>query len=234
MFDYRQLTINRIWLYLFAPFRFPFFDFPLGYLRQWCVAKIPISCSANKKIPTMLLIVTNSKNVTADYLSATLHQNSVKFLRFDTDVVLSQTRLYFDGRTPAIYLNGSQYRAEDFSNVWYRRPEHLQHPQYDGSPEAKFLLQEWSEAFEGFFAGIKKARWMNHPSSNVAASHKIDQLARAKSLGFSAPDTLVTHDATQLQKFYRKPMARLSSNLSQADILSVSSHIGIHRSLRTW
>lgn len=150
----------------------------------------------------MLLIVSNSQDVTADYLGAVLRQHRIKFLRLDTDLSLRQMKFCYDGVKPLIYIDGAEYQPEDFTNVWYRRPEHLKHPQFDGSPEGKVVLEEWAEALESFFAPIEKPRWMNHPSCNVAASHKIEQLIRAKSFGFTVPDTLVTQDANQLRSFY--------------------------------
>ena len=57
---------------------------------------------------------------------------------------------------------------------------------------------------------------MNHPSSNVLASHKLHQLSTATLLGLSVPDTLVTQDAAHVREFFTlhagaiiaKPMAR--------------------------
>ena len=152
----------------------------------------------------MLLIISNSQDVTADYLGTVLKQHRIKFLRLDTDLSLQQMKFYYDGIKPLIYINRKEYHPEDFTNVWYRRPEHLKHPQFDSSPEGKFILEEWAEALESFLACIEKPRWMNHPACNVAASHKIEQLIKAKSFGFRVPDTLVTHDANQLRSFYGK------------------------------
>jgi glutathione synthase/RimK-type ligase-like ATP-grasp enzyme len=43
---------------------------------------------------------------------------------------------------------------------------------------------------------------MNHPAANVGASHKIEQLTTAKSLGFAVPDTIVTQNAEDLRAFF--------------------------------
>jgi hypothetical protein len=152
----------------------------------------------------MLLILTNSEDVTADYLVSVLSQHEIAFLRFDTDTMLHRLTFSFDGHTPLIRVGGVAYRPQDFSNVWYRRPERLKHPRFEGSPEGGFVLEEWSEALEGFFAQIEKPKWMNHPSCNVAASHKVEQLVRARALGLPVPDTLVTQEPDQLRAFYEK------------------------------
>jgi glutathione synthase/RimK-type ligase-like ATP-grasp enzyme len=111
----------------------------------------------------------------------------------------------------------------------------LKHEQFDGSPEGKLILNEWAEALEGFFAHIPLAKWMNHPSCNVAASHKIEQLTRAPSLGFLVPDTLITQDAKNLRGFCArqngrvivKPMAggRVERPEGQTDMLIYTNRV---------
>jgi glutathione synthase/RimK-type ligase-like ATP-grasp enzyme len=98
--------------------------------------------------------------------------------------------------------------------VWYRRPERLKDDRFDDSAEGLYTLAEWTEAIEGFFAHIPERLWVNHPARNAAASHKIEQLTVAKSLGFAIPDTLMTQNRKSLLKFYglhqkiiAKPMA---------------------------
>jgi hypothetical protein len=150
----------------------------------------------------MLLILTNSQDATADYLVSVLVREGVRFLRFDTDTGVQRTQLEFAGLVPLLVFDGVVYRPEQFTVVWYRRPERLRHPMMTETPEGKFILDEWAESLEGFFAHIPKVHWVNHPSNNVAASHKIEQLTTAKSLGFLVPDTLLTQDAEALRRFH--------------------------------
>jgi glutathione synthase/RimK-type ligase-like ATP-grasp enzyme len=42
---------------------------------------------------------------------------------------------------------------------------------------------------------------VNHPDANERASSKLEQLRRAKSLGFDVPETVVTNDAAALRNF---------------------------------
>jgi hypothetical protein len=164
----------------------------------------------------MLLILTNSRDATADYLVPILERHGVALWRFNTDTSLSSIELSYDGGDPRLRCGSNWYRTADFENVWYRRPEKLKDSLFDNSPEAQFALDEWSEALEGYFAHIPMAKWMNHPSCNVAASHKIAQLSVARSLGLLVPDTVVTQTPSQLQEFFArhsgsiitKPMGR--------------------------
>ena len=157
----------------------------------------------------MLLIISNKKDTTTDYLESILRYYKIDVLRFNTDLSLKSTKFCYDGINSIICVNGRKYYPENFANVWYRRPEHLKHPEFDSSPEGRCVLEEWTEALESFFACIDKSKWMNHPASNEAASHKIEQLIRVKSFGFRVPDTLVTQDACQLKQFYEKHRGKI-------------------------
>lgn len=164
----------------------------------------------------MLLILTNSQDATADYLASVLKERGVRFLRFNTDMSVSELTLHCDDRGPRVHLSGEWWAPDAFTNVWYRRPERLRQKAFDDSPEGHFILDEWSEALEGFFAHIPQSRWMNHPSCNASASHKIEQLTTARATGLCVPNTLITQDPTQARDFFAanggrvvvKPMGR--------------------------
>jgi glutathione synthase/RimK-type ligase-like ATP-grasp enzyme len=152
----------------------------------------------------MLLILSNSEDVTADYLGSVLALSGAEFLRLDTDTVLQRAAFAYEASGPLVRVDGVWYPPSCFSNVWYRRPERLKHPQIDNTPEGRFVLEEWSEALEGFLALIEEPKWVNHPSRNVRASHKLEQLTRATSLGLTVPDTLVTQDPDRLREFFAR------------------------------
>src|SRR5437870_1385043 len=115
----------------------------------------------------MLLVLTNSKDATADYLCSMLTGSSVPFVRFDTDTTLPATSVHFALDEFYFDFQGRRHRPEAFSNVWYRRPEKLQHPAVPDSHEGRYTLDEWAEAVEGLLAHIPRARWMNHPIWNA-------------------------------------------------------------------
>lgn len=152
----------------------------------------------------MLLIVTNGTDATADYLLSRLTEASVPFVRFDTNTALERVELSFRPGHPAIKISGQWYHPDDFSNVWYRRPERLVSNQIPDTPEGKCVLDEWTESLEGFFAHIPQKRWMNFPAANALASRKLQQLTNAQNLGFTIPDTIVTQDSEVLQTFFSK------------------------------
>lgn len=152
----------------------------------------------------MLLIITNGSDATADYLLSRLTEASVPFVRFDTNTALERVTFSFNPGNPSLQIEGQWYGPEDFSTVWYRRPERLISSKIPDTPEGKCTLDEWSESLEGFFAHIPRMRWMNFPAANALASRKLEQLTNAQRLGFTIPDTIVTQDSAMLRTFFVK------------------------------
>jgi hypothetical protein len=103
----------------------------------------------------MLLVLTNSADVTADYLVSVLRRNAINLFRFDTDTCLSNTTIKFASRGPFLHRDGLCYDPLSFTNVWYRRPQRLVHKTSPDTPESAFTLDEWAEAFEGFFESFQ-------------------------------------------------------------------------------
>jgi hypothetical protein len=81
----------------------------------------------------MLLILTNSADATANYLVPILRDSQVPFLRLDTDCLTSRTSLSYRLGEPGVSIDGNWYTAKDVDNVWFRRPERLADPRFDGS-----------------------------------------------------------------------------------------------------
>lgn len=152
----------------------------------------------------MLLVLTNSRDVTADYLLTRLHVAQVSFIRIDTDTILEKLSLSYTLGKPILGIDQKHYSPTDFSNVWYRRPERLRSKLIPDTPEGLFTLDEWGESIEGFLAHIPRSRWMNHPAANSTASRKLEQLTNAQKLGLLVPETLLTQDEISLGQFFEK------------------------------
>jgi glutathione synthase/RimK-type ligase-like ATP-grasp enzyme len=152
----------------------------------------------------MLVVLTNSQDATAAYLCSKLEQAEISFVRLDTDTLISRARISYTSSRPILGIDGQRYQPGHVEHIWYRRPEKLKDTRFNEEPEDQYTLREWSEGFENFFSHIPQERWMNHPSANAAASHKLQQLTVAADLGFNVPDTLVTQDEDELLEFFRK------------------------------
>jgi glutathione synthase/RimK-type ligase-like ATP-grasp enzyme len=148
----------------------------------------------------VILIITNSKDVTADFMGARLGRQSLDYIRLDTDTVARTVRMHFQQDEVFLEFVGCAVHASQVGCVWLRRPQKIT-VESDDEAEASHTSAEWGEALEGFLTQIPNERWINHPSHNAAASHKLEQLIRARRMGLSVPDTLLTQDAAVARAF---------------------------------
>lgn len=158
----------------------------------------------------MLLILTTSTDVTADYLAKRLDEADVPLLRLDTDTCVERVRTHYapdDG--PSLRFDGRAVRPSEITNVWLRRPKEIQVTIDGDATERVHVANEWGEAIEGFLAHVPIARWMNHPTRNVLASHKLEQLTRARECGLTIPTTVVTQQPEELATFWRASKGRV-------------------------
>jgi glutathione synthase/RimK-type ligase-like ATP-grasp enzyme len=148
-----------------------------------------------------ILVLTNSLDVTSDYLCSRFKQEGIKFSRFDTDKdCLTSTFLYKSGIT-SLEWSSSVIKPEQIATVVYRRPKPLVVHKNGDIYSESHTAGEWSEAIEGFLAHIDERNWINHPARNSEASHKIEQLSRSKKHGLNIPRTLVTNKIHEAEKF---------------------------------
>ena len=142
-----------------------------------------------KRLPVVL---TNSADVTSDYLCERLTRAGIRHCRVDTDVLSQGAVLDLETNDLRLAWGGTVLRPADISTLIVRRPRAFE-PPIQGDPHQKrHASDEWSEAVEGFLAHIPLANWINHPSRTFNASHKVEQLTRARNVGLRLPSWLVT------------------------------------------
>ena len=182
----------------------------------------------------MLLVVTNSEDATADYFCRRLRRARLPYVRLDSDADVRRLRIAYDLRGTRLRIGSRWYAPSDFSNVWLRRPHPIAPAAGRDAAERQHVAAEWGEALEGFLAHVPIRQWINHPTANVLASHKLEQLTRAHSMGLAVPETLVTQDPAALRAFWRsangiiaKPLASgyLERDDGRGDTLIYTSEV---------
>ncbi len=149
----------------------------------------------------MLLVLTNASDATADYMCRRLAEADVPFVRLDTDAAVGAMSIAYRGHGPVLGLAGRELTPES-TQVWYRRPTALKPPVAGDEGEQRHAAEEWTAALEGFLAHVPRGRWVNHPAANTLASHKMEQLTRARDQGLAVPRTLVTQDPAEFRAFW--------------------------------
>lgn len=153
--------------------------------------------------PTVLLL-TNSADATSDYLEDGITAAGISVARYNTDVDLHDTQFSYHFGSMVMRWGAIELRPENVSHVVFRRPKPFQ-PHVQGD---KFQVQhagdEWAEVWESFLSAVPYELWINHPSRNFAASHKIEQISRANQFGLKVPQTIVTSIPDVALEFCRK------------------------------
>lgn len=150
---------------------------------------------------TIALVLSNSTDATADYLCKRFDQAGVPYRRFDTDSSLDAVHILYSPSDLKLEWSDVILSPCEVRAVIFRRPQPLE-PLISGDAYQKqHSADEWAEALEGFLAHIPHHKWINHPSSNFGASHKVHQLAMAQACGLSIPTWLVTTEPREAHEF---------------------------------
>lgn len=149
-----------------------------------------------------VLLISNSLDATADYLADRLRSSGVKTCRLDSDLVLASAAISYTRERVQLSWAGRTMLPEDVKTVIYRRPESLRPNVEADEFQRRHAGEEWAEAIEGFLAHVPMERWINHPSRENAASHKVHQLASALKCGLAVPAWLVTTIPEEASAFF--------------------------------
>lgn len=155
----------------------------------------------------MLLILTNSADTTVDHFIRAAKLNAKSYARLDTDLFVERGKFSFKRWHHMIGIGEASFLPSDVTGVWFRRPGPLMHA--DQGTVAAVVEGAWAESLEGFLGEIPPERWINHPAANSQASHKTQQLGRARSYGLLVPESLVTQDVTDLREFWSRCNGRV-------------------------
>ncbi len=154
---------------------------------------------------SVVLILSNTGDATSDFLQGELIAGGIPVERFDTDTNLQGVGFdYSTTNGPTLRWSSVSIAPNDVKAVILRRPKAFTLPEGIDKFYGKHLATEWAEVCEGFLAHIDPDRWVNHPSRNFAASHKLEQLTRAQQLGLRVPETIVTNVPTVACHFANK------------------------------
>ena len=93
-------------------------------------------------------------------------------------------------------------------SVWWRRWQPCELPPVYFEGNGTFTQCECEHFVQGLLWGTD-CLWVNDPLSDVLASRKLVQIARAESAGLAVPRTLITNDPDAAEEFIRESPSRL-------------------------
>ncbi|RNL83981.1 ATP-grasp ribosomal peptide maturase [Halostreptopolyspora alba] len=149
-------------------------------------------------------VLATERDLTVDHVVTELAERGVPTARVDTadfpQHLTLTARLGESGWGGA--LTG-EYREVDLGSlrsVYYRRPGQFQLAEGMSTPERGWAYREARMGFGGALLGLG-CLWVNDPRIVAGAEYKPTQLAIAQRCGLAVPDTLVTNDPVEAQRW---------------------------------
>jgi glutathione synthase/RimK-type ligase-like ATP-grasp enzyme len=159
----------------------------------------------------MILIISNTEDVTTDFLVREIRKRNIEFARLNTDEFPNNgigvsTFGFGDKDIRTLYFGGREKKI-DFdciNSVIYRRPVPPIADQSIKSPYVKkYCVDENYEFLRGLWYSLD-CYWMSDPEAIRKAEHKINQLKIATKLDFKIPKTLITNSPLEVTAFYKE------------------------------
>lgn len=149
----------------------------------------------------MILLATNKKDVTTDFIVMELKRREIEFHRLNTEDIASYSIVMPGGDPGQMVLKGPQgiICVPEVTGAYYRRP---QAPSFNdaNTSVADYLQSEWSAVLRSLWNTLKHC-WLNCPFAILMAEDKPRQLASAREAGIDIPETLITNSFDEAQVF---------------------------------
>ncbi|MCA1676665.1 MAG: ATP-grasp ribosomal peptide maturase, partial [Actinobacteria bacterium] len=107
-----------------------------------------------------------------------------------------------EGWAGSLRLPEREVSVTDIGCAWYRRPTAFEFPATLSAQERRWATTEARLGVGGFLAALP--RWLNHPCDIARVEYKPLQLASARTVGLTVPDTLITNDPDEARRFAKE------------------------------
>jgi hypothetical protein len=183
----------------------------------------------------LILLVTNKRDITTDFIVLELQRRGEPFLRLNSEDLPSASVSFRPeaGASWEIELDGKRIALREVGAAYYRRP---------GAPEApanisdkatrEYLSAEWSAVLRSIWNALE-GRWLSSPFAILRAEDKPRQLELALALGFEIPNTMIGNDFSSVLKFVSdrgvvgKPLRHALIDREPAGEVLFTSRLGI-------
>jgi hypothetical protein len=149
----------------------------------------------------MILIATNSRDVTVDLIVLELQRRGAPYFRLNTEHAnqLAWSLPNGDPRSLVIKSDATSIRLSEVVGAYYRRPLPPVPALGLLASVSEYVSAEWGSILRTLWNALE-GRWLNSPYAIQRAEDKPRQLSAAAARGLAVPPTLVTNDlATALE-----------------------------------
>ena len=162
----------------------------------------------------MLLLVTNQRDVTMDYVVAELQRRGSPYFRLNTELLPSSisTMLSYPRSGWSIQIGDRLVSGEQVTSAYFRRPGAPLVPESVRDPgERAYVEAEWGSLLKSLYTRLE-GLWLNAPTTIFMAEDKPRQLMLAHEIGLHVPTAAITNnldavrDITRLGQAIGKPL----------------------------
>ena len=150
----------------------------------------------------MLLLVTNRRDITIDFVVAELKRRQMPFYRLNSEELPSArcTMAAYPRNAWSLSIEGEILQGSDVKAAYFRRPAP---PTCDvnitDNGEREYAEAEWSALLKSLYARLE-GLWLNDPIDIFTAEDKPRQLMLASEIGFNVPKTVITNDIASVRE----------------------------------
>lgn len=156
-----------------------------------------------------VLIVTSRTDLHADYLNKKLMEREIPTARLNVDELSANLSVKYTGEEGHFVwrvddgIKSQLFQSEEVTAVWYRKPHITKYDRMVQEANVAFTCRETEAYLSDVCTCLTKVKWINHPYLNQTVGNKLGQLRLARQLGFHIPETLVTNDAEEVDRFMK-------------------------------
>jgi len=143
----------------------------------------------------MILLITNKRDITTDYIVRELRKRKLKYYRLNTES-LSSYECSIGYQAMDDWRIGS-IEGRNVQSAYFRRPSPPEYSKSIDANENEYLASEWLAFLKSIYARLE-GKWFNSPVAIALAEDKPKQLLLAKEAGFSVPNGLITNVTNDL------------------------------------
>ncbi|QTF57944.1 MvdC/MvdD family ATP grasp protein [Stutzerimonas frequens] len=150
----------------------------------------------------MLLLVTNRRDITIDYVVAELKHRQTPFFRLNTEDLPTArcTMAAFPRNAWSLSFGERDLKGSDIRAAYFRRPaQPTSNATIIDDGEREYAEAEWGALLKSLYARLD-GLWLNAPMDIFAAEDKPKQLMFANEIGFNVPEVLITNDIKSVRE----------------------------------
>lgn len=140
----------------------------------------------------MILLVTNKRDLTTDYIVRELKFRNVPYIRLNTET-LNEFKCSIGYSSIDDWRIGD-IKGNQITSAYFRRPSPTTviHPTLSEA-ELEYLNMEWLSFLKSIYYRLDN-KWLSSPTNIALAEDKPRQLVAANALGFQIPQGIITND----------------------------------------